>query len=71
MNNPNEVLAGRAAEVIAIYQRLHSDVLEDKLTLLTDFLTDLMHYCHREGLDWNGAEITATYHFRLELENRI
>ena len=65
MNNPAR--AGRGAEVIALYQRLHPDDLEQTSSLLGDLLSDLMHYCHREGPDWTSAADLAAHHFEEEL----
>jgi hypothetical protein len=36
---------------------------------LTDLLTNLMHYCHREGIRWTGSDGVATWalvHFSAE-----
>jgi hypothetical protein len=37
---------------------------------LTDLLTSLMHYCHREGIPWFNAEhgviVRANLHFKAE-----
>jgi hypothetical protein len=48
--------------------RTNYDVNEGYDTCTTDLLSDLMHYCNREKIDFNRCLASAQSHFRAEID---
>lgn len=40
---------------------------EDRKTVVVDFLANLLHFCEREGIDFDDAMQTATMHHHAEV----
>jgi hypothetical protein len=45
---------------------LDVDLTQEPEIPLADMLTDLMHYCHREGIEWGEALTNAVHNFQVE-----
>ena len=57
-----------AEETLDAYVDLRGDDYDDDMGLVTDILTDIMHFCEDKGTDFEGAVRTATEHFTHEQE---
>lgn len=64
-NNDRADWALEGLETFKARTRMHDEELE---TIIGDFLTDLLHLCTREEIDFSYALNNAMMHYREEVE---
>lgn len=68
MTNNNR--ADMASEAVNVYANNHPDYqdrgAEDYHNILVDLMTDLRHFSHREGIDFEGAVMMSEINFEEE-----
>jgi hypothetical protein len=58
----NEVRINRAITALETY----SEAEEDLTSRISDLLTDLMHFCKQQGVDFQGCLLSAEINFESE-----
>ena len=67
----NDGAVGSAAQCLQLYANEHGENLAlDGDAVLTDLLTDLLHWAEAEGVDHFDCQRLAYMHFNAEKEGR-
>lgn len=65
----NSERRGRGQQALAAYRTMHPDYKDENEPddqAVTDLLADLMHYCKRQGIDFQKCAAMAEVHFEDE-----
>lgn len=65
----NEQRSQRAHEAILTYDDVDTD--EDPATVLTDLLSDLMHWCNRHDVDFDDVLRRSKDHYWAETQKEV